>query len=104
MEQGQLMDLLERSAAHYENIPGSTTMYRDVLALLKEIKAETVRTMQEILKDRIASLEYYAKSQRKTIEFDRLREQVNWVLHEVVPATIDEVAALLLKEVRECAQ
>lgn len=69
---------------------------RALAAGFDTVKADIVQEMQKRLKEHIASLEYKAKSTRKTIEFDRLCEQVDWVLHEIVPATIDEVAAIML--------
>ena len=43
------------------------------------------------IKQKIADLEYNAKVPRKTVTVETLMEQVNWVLHEVVPETLDEI-------------
>ena len=59
---------------------------------ITEIEANTVREMQERLQKRIASAEYRANTERKTVKKEELIEQVNWVLHKVVPDTIDQIA------------
>ena len=54
-------------------------------------KADTVREIFEKIEKRIASLEYQANTQRKTISVEELKAQVNWILHEVVPQTLAEL-------------
>ena len=57
--------------------------YRKASDVAAEIFAE--------IKQKIADLEYNAKVPRKTVTVETLMEQVNWVLHEVVPETLDEI-------------
>ena len=45
----------------------------------------------EEIESKIATLEYKAKTPRKTVKVEELKAQVNWVLHEVVPNTIAEL-------------
>ena len=61
-------------------------------------KADTVREMQERLQKRIASAEYRANITRKTVKKEELIEQANWVLHKVVPDTIDQIAKEILED------
>ncbi len=52
-------------------------------------KAEDVAMeIFEELEKYIANLEYRANTPRKTVNVEELKAQVNWILHEVVPATI----------------
>lgn len=53
--------------------------------------SEVALEVIEELERKIASLEYNAKTTRKTIKVEELRAQVDWILHEVVPDTIAEV-------------
>lgn len=68
---------------------------------LPTTKAYIVQKMQDRLKEKINNLEYQAKTPRASIRVKILNEQVSWILKEVVPACIDEVAALMLKEDEE---
>ena len=58
---------------------------------------DTVWKMVERLKAKIADMEYIANTQRKTVRKEELLEQVNWVLHKVVPDTIDQIAKDMLE-------
>lgn len=51
----------------------------------------------EHLKKNIDSMEYKVNSPRKTFRKEELIEQVNWVLHTVIPDEIDKI----LKEITE---
>ena len=64
---------------------------------IERLRADTVREMQERLEKRIASVEYRANTERKTVKKEELIEQVNWVLHKVVPDTIDQIAKEMLE-------
>jgi ATP phosphoribosyltransferase len=61
------------------------------------IVADTVKEMKERVKERIADMEYNANIQRKTVSKEELLEQVNWVFHEVVPNTIDQIAKEMME-------
>ena len=64
--------------------------YRKSSEVAEEIFAE--------IEKRIASLEYQANTQRKTISVEELKAQVNWILHEVVPQTLAELKKKYTKE------
>ena len=49
-----------------------------------------VQKFAEELIERFNDLEYNANTPRKTVKVDELREQMDWMLHEVVPNTIRE--------------
>ena len=87
--------------------------FADVLALLrgKDAEIENLTEIADVLwdqghrvcnaaitefaervKNRFANMEYSADTKRKTIRVEELYAQVNWVLHEVVPDTIDQIA------------
>ena len=51
-----------------------------------------VKDFAERVKESIANLEYRANTHRKTVKVEELREQIDWVLHTVVPQTIDQIA------------
>ena len=53
-------------------------------------RAEVEKIFAEI-EGRISSMEYRANTPRKTVKVEELKEQVDWVLHEVVPDTIAEL-------------
>lgn len=53
------------------------------------IKIEAIKEFVEILKKHIKSLEYNANTPRKTITVQMLYDQINWILKEVMPQTID---------------
>ena len=55
------------------------------------IKTEVAREIFEEIERRISDLEYNARTPRKTVSVDELRAQINWVMHEVIPATIAEI-------------
>lgn len=63
-----------------------------------KVKADTVRKMQERLKNRIEHSTYNANTERKTVRKEELLEQVNWVYKEVVPNLIDQIAKEMLEE------
>lgn len=58
--------------------------------------ADAVRKMQEKLK----SMKYISNTKRKTIRKEEVLEQVNWVLHEVIPNKIDEIAEKMMEELK----
>jgi regulator of replication initiation timing len=63
----------------------------------ERLRADTVQKMKERVKERIADMEYNANIQRKTVSKEELLEQVNWVFHEVVPNTIDQIAKEMME-------
>lgn len=43
------------------------------------------------IKEKISSMHYNANTTRKTVKVEELKEQVDWVLHEVMPNVIAEI-------------
>lgn len=54
-------------------------------------RSEVARGIFEEIKSHIASMEYNANTPRKTVKVEKLKEQVDWVLHTVIPQTLDEI-------------
>lgn len=67
--------------------------YRNVSDIINEFSEELVK--------RFNDLEYNANTLRKTIKVDELREQVDWVLHEVATNTIKKFAEKYIEEVEK---
>lgn len=65
---------------------------------MDKTKADTIKMVQRVLKESFEVLEYDANINRKTVKVEELYDQVNWVLHEVVPNRIDDVVRELLEE------
>ena len=67
-----------------------------------EIRNSELRVAREIFEEiekRIADLEYRANTPRKTVKVEELKEQVNWILHEVVPSTVAELKKKYTEEI-----
>lgn len=56
-----------------------------------EIKAEAYKELAQKLKEQFNDLEFNVKTPLKTVKVEELRNQVNWILREVVIQTIDSV-------------
>ena len=54
-------------------------------------KAEVARGIFEEIDEKIASMKYNANTPRKTVKVEELKEQVDWVLHTVIPQTLAEL-------------
>ena len=54
--------------------------------------SEVINEFSEELIKRFNDLEYNANTPRKTVKVDELREQMDWILHEVAVNTIKEFA------------
>ena len=61
---------------------------------VEQIKAEAYKEFAEKVKESFLNLQYNAKTDRKTVKVEELKEQMDWVLHTVTIETIDN----LLKE------
>ena len=64
------------------------------LSLFKEgyrNKSDVVREIYEGIRKTLASMEYKTNTSRKTVRVEELIEQMDWVLHCVVPCAISEV-------------
>jgi flagellar biosynthesis/type III secretory pathway protein FliH len=55
-------------------------------------RADAAKEIFEEIKRSLNDLEYNAKTPRKTVRVEELKAHVNWVLHEVVPSTLDRLA------------
>lgn len=64
---------------------------KDQHAAIDRIKAETAREIFEEIEKKISSMEYNTNTARKTVKVEELKEQVNWVLHGVIPDMIVEL-------------
>ena len=52
---------------------------------------KAVEDIFEEIEKKISSMQYNVKTTRKTVNVEELKEQVDWVLHEVIPNTIAEL-------------
>ena len=52
---------------------------------------DVAREIFEEIEKALSSMKYNANTPRKTVTVDELKEQVDWVLHEVVPNRIAEL-------------
>lgn len=59
--------------------------------LVEETKQKVAREISANIKKAISNMKYNANTTRKTVNVEELKEQVDWVLHEVVPNRISEV-------------
>lgn len=82
-----ILDIINRLQAEIERLKG----WQDLLKAEKHslIKAEAIKEFAERLKEHIEDLEYKANTPRKTVSVQTLYDQINWVLNEVIPNTID---------------
>ena len=64
---------------------------KDQHAAIDRIKTETAREIFEEIEKKISSMEYNTNTARKTVKVEELKEQVNWVLHGVIPDMIVEL-------------
>ena len=69
---------------------------------LGEARAEAIREFLAAIEDAISNLEYNVKLKRKTVTVDMLLDQVNWVLHTIIPRRIKQVAADLIDDFPNC--
>lgn len=60
----------------------------------QEIKIEAYKEFAKKLKEVFLNLQYNAKTIRKTVKIEELKEQMDWLLHTVAIETVDN----LLKE------
>ena len=57
----------------------------------EKAKVEVAREIFEEIEEQLSNLEYQIKSPRKTVKMEELKDQADWILHEVVPKTIAEL-------------
>lgn len=71
-------------------VQGSCSNFKTV----EQIKSEAYKEFAEKLKEEFLNLQYNAKTNRKTVKIEELKEQMDWLLHTVAIETLDN----LLKE------
>lgn len=63
-----------------------------------EIKAEAYKTFAEKLREEFLNLQYNAKTDRKNIKIEELKEQMNWLLHTVAIETVENLLKEMISE------
>ena len=58
---------------------------------IKQAKSEAIKDVVDKVRMHIEALEYKANTPPKTVPVQTLYDQVNWILKEVIPQTIDGV-------------
>lgn len=81
----------EKWEGYNENLlTANTALSNEILSA----KAEAYKTFAEKLKEEFLNLQYNAKTDRKTVKIEELKEQMDWLLHKVAIETVEN----LLKE------
>ena len=97
----ELLDLINRQKAEIERLREIISVTDKTLKKCATLaRTEAIKEFAEGLKNRIDNLEYTANITRKTVPVETLFTQVNWVLHEVVPETIDNLAKEMTGETK----
>ena len=65
---------------------------------LEVVKVEAIKEFAERLKKNFLALEYQAKTARKTLPVDFVKDQMKWLLHEVSVETIDNLVKEMVGE------
>lgn len=102
-----MFDLINRQKAEIEKLKAENrilsrngdTAFQDGLNERRElfepkIKAEAYKEFEEKAKENFLNLQYNAKTDRKTVKIEELKEQMDWLLHTVAIETVEN----LLKE------
>lgn len=71
----------------------------DVTGIINKIREQAVREFAEKLKESFNKLEYVANTHRKTLDLDVVKNQIDWVLHEVTTKEIDKLAKEFVKDI-----
>lgn len=97
-----MMPVVQKLAAKITDLDeiadGYRRMFEENYESRNDTMVSTIKEMADTLKERINNLEYNTDIKRKTVRVEELYEQVNWVLHEVVPQTIDETVNKMCRE------
>lgn len=80
----------------FERLKGSTIVNNimEIQRIKRDAKAEAYKTFAEKLKEEFLNLQYNAKTDRKNVKIEELKEQMDWLLHTVAIETVEN----LLKE------
>jgi hypothetical protein len=65
--------------------------FEDLQSYISKQKAEAVREFTERLKTKLAALEYKTNTHRRTCSVDYVDKTVNWTLHDITSAEIDNL-------------
>ena len=85
---------------HIDAVYGADCAYYNVdgFAIADELDNAGYRKASDVAKEifeeiekALSSMKYNANTPRKTVTVEELKEQVDWVLHEVVPNRIAEI-------------
>lgn len=91
-----MFDLINRQKSEIERLKGSTIVNNimESQRIKREAKANAYKEFAEKLKEEFLNLQYNAKTNRKTVKIEELKEQMDWLLHTVAIETLEN----LLKE------
>ena len=85
----------ERWEGYNENLlTANSVLSNEILEAKAKAKAEAYKEFAEKAKETFLNLQYKAKTDRKTVKIEELKEQMDWLLHTVAIETVDN----LLKE------
>lgn len=85
----------ERWKDYNENLlTANTVLSNEIL----EAKEEAYKEFAEKLNEQFLNLQYNAKTTRKTVKIEELKEQMDWILHTVAIETIDNILKEMLGE------
>ena len=94
----ECLDLINRQKAEIEQWQEEAnswqTRFCKEIDNREEIKAEAYKEFTEKAKKEFLNLQYNAKTDRKNVKIEELKEQMDWLLHTVAIETVDN----LLKE------
>lgn len=65
-----------------------------------EIKKQAYREFAEKAKEEFLNLQYNAKTDRKTVKIEELKEQMDWLLHKVAIETLDNLLEEMVSEIK----
>ena len=97
LQQKKRIDDLEKliSKVEKENkilSQNADTAFQDGLNEAQDLYSKQIaKQIFEDIEKTISSMEYKANTPRKTVKVEELKEQVNWVLHKVIPDTINKI-------------
>lgn len=92
----ECLDLINRQKSEIERLKGSTIVSNimESQRIKKEAKSEAYKEFAEKAKENFLNLQYNAKTDRKTVKIEELKEQMDWLLHKVAIEMLEN----LLKE------
>lgn len=92
------LELIYRQASEIERLKKEVSVSRDAYTSIQDryehTKTEACKEFTEKLKEEFLNLQYNAKTDRKNVKIEELKEQMDWLLHTVAIETVEN----LLKE------